>query len=90
MITEGVRSRAGTCSATKAFVHQFSLNLHGTGVRVTNIEPGLVGGTEFSVVRLSGDQAKADAVYGGIQPKHGAPEPHHRPQPRWRCPNPAR
>ena len=38
--------------ATKAFVHQFSLNLrsdlHGTGVRVTCIEPGLCGGTEFS------------------------------------------
>ncbi|TCO50635.1 SDR family oxidoreductase [Actinocrispum wychmicini] len=58
--------------ATKAFVHQFSLNLrsdlHGTGVRVTNIEPGLAGGTEFSLVRFSGDQAKADAVYGGVQP----------------------
>src|SRR5882724_8013237 len=41
--------------ATKAFVHQFSLNLrsdlHGTGVRVTNIEPGMASGTEFSLVR---------------------------------------
>lgn len=57
--------------ATKAFVHQFSLNLrsdlHGTGVRVTNIEPGLAGGTEFSLVRFSGDKEKADAVYGGVQ-----------------------
>jgi 3-hydroxy acid dehydrogenase/malonic semialdehyde reductase len=37
--------------ATKAFVRQFSLNLrtdlHGTAIRVTDIEPGLVGGTEF-------------------------------------------
>jgi 3-hydroxy acid dehydrogenase/malonic semialdehyde reductase len=45
--------------ATKAFVHQFSLNLradlHGTAVRVTDIEPGLVGGTEFSNVRFKGD-----------------------------------
>jgi 3-hydroxy acid dehydrogenase / malonic semialdehyde reductase len=58
--------------ATKAFVRQFSLNLRadlvGTGVRVTDIEPGLVGGTEFSRVRFEGDQAKADAVYAGATP----------------------
>jgi 3-hydroxy acid dehydrogenase / malonic semialdehyde reductase len=58
--------------ATKAFVHQFSLglrsDLHGTGVRVTSVEPGLSGGTEFSTVRFGGDQAKADAVYAGTQP----------------------
>ena len=44
---------------SKAFVKQFSLNLKadlvGTGVRVTNIEPGLCGGTEFSAVRFGGD-----------------------------------
>jgi 3-hydroxy acid dehydrogenase/malonic semialdehyde reductase len=58
--------------ATKAFVHQFSLNLrsdlHGTGVRVTCVEPGLVGGTEFSLVRFSGQAEKAAAVYANTQP----------------------
>jgi len=57
--------------ATKAFVRQFSLNLrtdlHGTAVRVTNIEPGLVGGTEFSNVRFKGDDNKASSVYDGTK-----------------------
>ncbi len=56
---------------TKAFVHQFSLNLrsdlHGTGVRVTCVEPGMAD-TEFSTVRFAGDRAAADAVYAGMQP----------------------
>jgi 3-hydroxy acid dehydrogenase / malonic semialdehyde reductase len=56
---------------TKAFVHQFSLNLrsdlHGSGVRVTCVEPGMAD-TEFSTVRYSGNTAKADAVYAGMQP----------------------
>ena len=55
--------------ATKAFVRQFSLNLradlHGTPVRVTEIEPGLVGGTEFSNIRFKGDDAKAAGIYQG-------------------------
>ena len=58
--------------ASKAFTRQFSLNLradlHGTGVRVTCVEPGLSGDTEFSTVRFDGDQAKADAVYAGTRP----------------------
>ena len=56
--------------ATKAFVRQFSLNLRadlaGTRVRVTNLEPGLCGGTEFSTVRFKGDEARARAVYEGV------------------------
>lgn len=58
--------------ATKAFVHQFSFNLRadllGTSIRVTDIEPGLAGGTEFSQVRFKGDVQKADAVYAGTTP----------------------
>lgn len=57
--------------ASKAFVRQFSLNLrtdlHGTPIRVTNIEPGLVSDTEFSEVRFKGDKAKAQEVYQGTQ-----------------------
>jgi 3-hydroxy acid dehydrogenase / malonic semialdehyde reductase len=58
--------------ATKAFVHQLSLDLradlHGTGVRVTCIEPGLIGGTEFSDVRFGGDAERAAGVYSGTTP----------------------
>lgn len=57
--------------ATKAFVDQFTLNLRadlvGTGVRATNIAPGLCGGTEFSNVRLN-DDAAAAKVYEGTVP----------------------
>jgi len=57
--------------ATKAFVEQFTLNLRadlvGTGVRATNLAPGLCGGTEFSNVRLK-DDAAAAKVYEGTTP----------------------
>ena len=58
-------------AGTKAFVRQFSLglrcDLHGTGVRVTSIEPGMVE-TEFTIVRTGGDQAASDALYAGMDP----------------------
>jgi 3-hydroxy acid dehydrogenase/malonic semialdehyde reductase len=58
--------------ATKAFVRQFSLNLRtdlaGTALRVTDVEPGLCGGTEFSNVRFRGDSEKAANVYKDVQP----------------------
>jgi serine 3-dehydrogenase len=54
---------------SKAFVSQFSLNLradlHGTGVRVTALEPGMAE-TEFTLVRTHGDQAASDALYAGM------------------------
>ena len=56
---------------TKAFVSQFSLNLrtdlHGTGVRVTTIEPGMAE-TEFTLVRTHGNQAASDTLYKGAAP----------------------
>ncbi|UTO04998.1 SDR family NAD(P)-dependent oxidoreductase [Moraxella sp. FZLJ2107] len=62
---------ANVYGASKAFVKQFSNNLRadliGTRVRVTNIEPGMCGGTEFSNVRFKGDDDKAAAVYTGVE-----------------------
>ncbi|MEB0137694.1 MULTISPECIES: SDR family NAD(P)-dependent oxidoreductase [unclassified Undibacterium] len=58
--------------ATKAFVDQFTKNLRadmaGTGVRTTNIAPGLCGGTEFSNVRFRGNDDAAAKVYQGTVP----------------------
>ena len=60
---------------TKAFVKQFSLglrsDLHGTGVRVTSIEPGMAE-TEFTLVRTGGDQSASDNLYKGVTPMTGA------------------
>ncbi|WFM70324.1 SDR family NAD(P)-dependent oxidoreductase [Halomonas sp. CKK8] len=57
--------------ATKAFVEQFGYNLRcdlkGTGVRVTDISPGMAE-TEFTLVRTKGDQAASDALYQGTTP----------------------
>ena len=58
-------------AASKAFVRQFSLDLrcdlHGTGVRVTSIEPGMAE-TEFTIVRTGGDKAASDALYANMDP----------------------
>ena len=56
--------------ASKAFVRQFSLNLRadllGTPLRVTDVEPGMCSGTEFSQVRFHGDEARAAKVYENV------------------------
>jgi len=61
--------------ATKAFVTQFSLglrsDLHGTGVRVTSVEPGMAE-TEFTLVRTGGNQALSDTLYSGASPMTAA------------------
>ncbi len=56
---------------SKAYVKMISkalrIDLMGTGVRVTDIAPGLVD-TEFATVRFKGDKTKADSVYEGFTP----------------------
>jgi 3-hydroxy acid dehydrogenase/malonic semialdehyde reductase len=58
-------------AASKAFVQQLTLNIKadllGTAVRVSNIEPGMVADSEFSLVRFKGNADKASAVYEGIE-----------------------
>jgi serine 3-dehydrogenase len=58
-------------AGTKAFVRQFSLDLradlHGTGVRVTSIEPGMAE-TEFTIVRTGGDEEASRRLYAGMEP----------------------
>ena len=60
-------------AGSKAFVNHFTLalraDLHGTGVRVTSIEPGMVE-TEFTVVR-TGSQQASDDLYRGVNPMTG-------------------
>ncbi len=62
--------------ATKAFVEHFSRNLktdlHGTAVRVTNIEPGMTTDSEFSLVRFHGNEQQAREVYQGANPMTAA------------------
>jgi serine 3-dehydrogenase len=59
------------CAGTKAFVRQFSLDLrsdlHGSGVRVTSIEPGMAE-TEFTIVRTGGDAEASEKLYAGMNP----------------------
>jgi NADP-dependent 3-hydroxy acid dehydrogenase YdfG len=54
--------------AERALAKTLRLELLGRPVRVTEIDPGLVGGTEFSVVRFGGDRERAASVYQGLTP----------------------
>ena len=59
---------------TKAFVSQFSLglrsDLHGKGVRVTSVEPGMAE-TEFTLVRTKGNQEASNKLYQGADAMTG-------------------
>ena len=57
--------------AVTAINRALNIDVLGTGVRVSSVDPGLVD-TEFSVVRFHGDQRRADSVYDGLEPLHGA------------------
>ncbi len=61
----------GSKAAVRAISEGLKLDLTGTPLRVTEIEPGLVN-TEFSAVRFHGDQLRADKVYEGMTPLSGA------------------
>lgn len=58
-------------ASTKAFVNHFSQNLrtdlHGSAIRVTNIEPGMLR-TEFMIVRFKGDAENSEGFYEGAEP----------------------
>jgi 3-hydroxy acid dehydrogenase/malonic semialdehyde reductase len=56
--------------AVTAIGRALNIDVLGTGVRVSSVDPGLVD-TEFSVVRFHGDQERADSVYKGLEPLHG-------------------
>ena len=54
-----------TKHAVAAVSRGMGIDLLGTGVRVSSVDPGMVE-TEFSVVRFHGDRKRADAVYRGL------------------------
>jgi len=61
---------AATKHAVRALTHALALDLTGTPIRVSSIDPGLVE-TEFSIVRFKGDRERAASVYRGLQPLTG-------------------
>jgi len=60
-----------TKHAVRALSEALRIDLNGTGIRVVNIDPGLVE-TEFSLVRFRGDAERARKVYEGLQPLSAA------------------
>ena len=51
--------------AVRAISEGLKMDVHGTPIRVTEIDPGMVE-TAFSMVRFKGDETRADAVYRGV------------------------
>jgi 3-hydroxy acid dehydrogenase / malonic semialdehyde reductase len=69
-----VYPRGNVYNATKyavsALTEAMNVDLAGTPLRVSSIDPGFVE-TEFSVVRFHGDEERAAGVYRGFQPLSG-------------------
>jgi serine 3-dehydrogenase len=63
----GGTAYCATKAAVAALTEGMKMDLHGTGVRVTTVDPGLVE-TEFSLVRFHGDAQAAEKVYQNIDP----------------------
>jgi len=55
-----------TKHAVRAIYETLRLDAAGSGVRFTTVDPGMVGETEFSRIRFRGDEARAKAVYQGV------------------------
>ena len=55
------------CLIVVSLVQNAAMDLAGTGVRVTSIDPGMIE-TEFTLVRTGGDQAASDALYANMDP----------------------
>jgi 3-hydroxy acid dehydrogenase / malonic semialdehyde reductase len=54
--------------AVRGFTYALREDLLGRPIHLTTIDPGLVGGTEFSPVRFRGDHEQARKVYEGVEP----------------------
>lgn len=64
---EGGAGYCGAKAAEIAMNDALRLELNGEPVRICDIAPGMVRSDEFALVRFDGDQAKADAVYAGVE-----------------------
>ena len=67
MVYPGGNVYNATKFAVKALTQAMNVDVAGTPIKVSSVDPGFVK-TEFSLVRFHGDQERADAVYEGFQP----------------------
>jgi 3-hydroxy acid dehydrogenase / malonic semialdehyde reductase len=67
MVYPGGAVYCATKAAEKSITEGLRVDLLGTAVRVTTVDPGAVE-TDFSRVRFKGDEARAAKVYQGITP----------------------